>query len=321
MAAESTTHARRWFEDRAVIRQLPLRLRAVAGYCRLADRVQPKRMRERGFVVGSSFLIRNVAKAASLAGASNDVMVEVDGVKIACDVADTRFVHVLGEVRRSGDEHRIYSALLGPGDAFLDVGANHGSFSVVASRLIGRDGTIVAFEPQAHLAELIRKSLAQTVVRDATVRAVAVGSSPGTATLHIPRAMSGSATLHQGALGEGPQEHQTIQIVRLDDVLADFAPTGKVVMKLDVEGHELDALRGAERTLERLRPVIVLELNPVTTEGAGRRPEEILGFLADLGYRFAEYATFPQTVDAASMDTSYSRNVVAVPGDGTTSAT
>jgi precorrin-6B methylase 2 len=73
--------------------------------------------------------------------------VEVGGHTIFVDLLDPRFLQVIHEVRSPDTDLQVLSRLLSEGDTFIDVGANHGSFSVVASSVIGAEGHVIAVEP------------------------------------------------------------------------------------------------------------------------------------------------------------------------------
>jgi hypothetical protein len=85
-------------------------------------------------------------------------------------------------------------------------------------------------------------------------------------------------------------------------------------MKLDVEGSELAALRGAAAFVRERRPLVLLEINPTTAAAAGYTVGDLLGFLRDLGYRrAAEPAEFPATVSIDDADTTCQRNLFILP--------
>ncbi len=230
-----------------------------------------------------------------MAGLRNEAPIQVDGVTVVCDLADTRFPHVLAEAAGRMAEDAVLRELLGPGDTFLDVGANHGCYSLRAARYIGESGTVLAFEPQPGLARLVERSLSYTGVRRIQVHAVACGDQPGTAVLHVEPASSGSATLHGAEWATGVTTVD-VPVQRLDDLVSAQAMKGRLVMKLDVEGHELSALRGAERLLATARPAILLELSPDNAERSGHSLSELLAFLAEQEYEVAELDSFPQAV-------------------------
>lgn len=137
-----------------------------------------------------------------------------------------------------------------PGDLACDVGANKGSYLYWMSRWAGR---VVAFEPQSGLADYLRTAVKATPMKNVTVEQTGVSDHTGVLKFYMPSTNSPEASLRpiDGA--------QTIEIpvVSLDEY---FAPSDRVKMlKVDVEGAELDVFKGAERILTQDRPVILFE--------------------------------------------------------------
>ena len=108
----------------------------------------------------------------------------------------------------------------------------------------------------------------------------------------------------------------TVKTARLDDAIDWEHLPGRVVVKLDVEGSELSTLQGAEQLLRTRRPTIIFELNPQSAEAAGGTADDLLAFLASIGYRrFAEIDTFPESTTLERVDRTRLRNLVALPNE------
>ncbi len=133
------------------------------------------------------------------------------------------------------------------GGTAVDVGAWYGPWTRRLVRLADR---VVAVEPTPRLAGHLRKAFATVDV----VQAVA-SDHEGTATLHVPTAgpVVGTSSVEYG---EGDSEDVTVRRITLDSL----GLTDVTFIKLDVEGHEVPALRGAEQTVRRDRPVLLVEL-------------------------------------------------------------
>ncbi|HEX2613100.1 MAG TPA: FkbM family methyltransferase [Fibrobacteria bacterium] len=141
--------------------------------------------------------------------------------------------------------------------AALDVGANIGLYSYALSRLCPR---VEAFEPQPECARVLR---AFSRGRNVRLHESALSDAEGELTLHVPviggEAATGMASLRaeaaQNSDGAGVRRLQ-VPVRRLDS----FGFTGLGFIKIDVEGHEIEVLRGAEETLAREKPVLLIEI-------------------------------------------------------------
>jgi FkbM family methyltransferase len=294
-----------WFDDRALTACLPPHLRAYAAYSRLAV------VRRTGRVVGGSLLLRTIHRLSRPLHLPGDARVEVAGRVVHLDVTDPRFLWVLDEVRGRSHEHRVMQSVLERGDTFLDVGANHGSFAVLASHVVGPAGRVVAVEPQLKLARLLRRSLAEAPA-PFEVHAVALADHDGEALLHIPCSGSGSASV--AARPREPGRSLPVPVRAADDLLDWRRFPGSLMLKLDVEGSELAFLRGARTMIRERRPILLFELNAVQARAAGHEPQDVIAELAAVGYRrFSEVDRYPEEVSGSALDLTVQRNLVALP--------
>jgi FkbM family methyltransferase len=136
---------------------------------------------------------------------------------------------------------------LRPGDTFVDVGANVGLFSVLAAGIVGESGTVVAVEPHPRVHRFLTENLALNSLQRVKTHQVAVGAEAGTAFLSDRHADDQNALAATGTLA--------VSVVRLDSLLGDVPHIR--VLKIDVEGHELEVLRGAGDVLQRCDAVLL----------------------------------------------------------------
>jgi len=176
------------------------------------------------------------------------------------------------------------------GETFIDVGCNKGDFSLLASRLVGPQGRVLAFEPHPENCRWIRKSIAKNDYRNIDLYEFALSDANGATQLHLGE-KSGTHTLRAGRL---QREKGTLEIKtrRLDDLLQEIRFHRSIkAMKIDVEGAELDVLKGARETIAR-NPGIVLFLD--VHPHLGVDPKQVCDYLRDdLGLAlFAEQQPF-----------------------------
>lgn len=174
----------------------------------------------------------------------------------------------------SAGDAEVVAPYLRPGMTALDVGANLGSFTLFLAQAVGRTGRVHAFEPVAATHGLLRCNLALNALAQVQAHEVAVGSGPGR--VAVPEIdLSRPGNFGAAALCEATAGGRRVERIALDDL---DLPACDLI-KADVEGHELDVLRGAERLLGRARPVLLLE----NEEPSLSAP--LISALHGLGYR------------------------------------
>jgi FkbM family methyltransferase len=192
--------------------------------------------------------------------------------------AEWRFLH--GGSKEDVTEEYIKS-LLHPGATFIDVGANVGYFTLLASTLGAR---VVAYEPTPSVFARLKENVALNGFDNADLVNAAVMDKTGTLTLHL----SGDDFEANSLFGNDPQSVR-VAAVSLDRDLADRKIGHVDVLKIDAEGAEPFVLDGATRLLASPNPpVIIIEVNAFTLNCAGFKPSEVLSRLESHGYRLTE---------------------------------
>ena len=155
--------------------------------------------------------------------------------------------------------------MLGEGEVFYDVGANIGFFALAGARLVGPAGAAYAFEPVPDNATSIRESAALNGLGNLEVVEKAAGRAAGRDRLLLVEDLSWS---HLESQGWHPRTLDTveIEIVAIDDLVAGGRLRPPHLVKIDVEGAEIDVLEGMRRTIEEHRPAIVCELHDTAAE-------------------------------------------------------
>jgi FkbM family methyltransferase len=169
--------------------------------------------------------------------------------------------------------------LLEPGMTFVDAGCNKGDFALIAARVMGDQGRVLAFEPAPDNCRWIRASIELNGYEAITVFELALSDAEGRVPLYLGKWSGFHSIVSRRKLRRPPRTIE-VQTRTLDSVLAETGDPHVDVMKIDVEGAEMHLLRGAERTLSDGRLIAVfVELHP----GYGVDPAEVGDLLAGHG--------------------------------------
>jgi FkbM family methyltransferase len=181
------------------------------------------------------------------------------------------------------------------------VGCNKGDFSLLASKLVGPEGSILAFEPHPENCRWIQKSIMKNQYRNIDLHQLALSDSNGSATLHVAQ-LSGHHTLIPGKL-KRENGLMNVQTSTLDSLLEEIGYNRTIdVIKIDVEGAEMQVLRGARETLLSNRGIVLLlDLHPKL----GVDVAEVCRFLQDLGFALkGEEAPFTRSFESVALSDS-----------------
>jgi FkbM family methyltransferase len=173
----------------------------------------------------------------------------------------------------SAGEAELFRQVVEPGMTVLEIGANLGAHTVDLSRLAGASGVVHAFEPQRLAFQLLCANIALNSCSNVFAHQMAVGVAHGT--LAVPLLDPNAANNFGGlSLADG-QPGEPVPLVTVDEM----ALPACHFLKLDVEGMEVEALRGAAETISRLRPILYVE-----NDREARSPE-LISLLQSYRYR------------------------------------
>ena len=181
----------------------------------------------------------------------------------------------------------LYRAALAHGDTAIDVGAHRARHTIPMAESVGPTGRVFAVEASSVTQKKLLHGISQAppeVSGVISVIAKAVGESPGSAEFHyVPEAPGMSGLRIQNYPIDVHPVSETVEIVRLDDVIPDHAAIRFI--KLDIEGGEFHALKGATSILAKGRPVFVYEWGGApAAKRFGFSKEEFFGFMETSGY-------------------------------------
>ncbi|MFH1746366.1 MAG: FkbM family methyltransferase [Planctomycetota bacterium] len=177
---------------------------------------------------------------------------------------------------------KLFTAVLKPGDTALDVGANCGYYTVLASRLVGPQGRVHAWEASPWNFNYLQRNVEINPCQNVSAHWEAVSDRCGEVEFHeAPAGLSGLASMRD----LGPTSGHTVHVpaTTLDRRLGEL-PRVKLV-KIDVEGADYLVLKGMRGLLERDRPYLICEFHDEWFREFGADGDEVFRFLQAYGYR------------------------------------
>lgn len=208
---------------------------------------------------------------------------------------------------------------LRPGMIALDIGAHHGLYTLLASKRVGHEGRVVAFEPSPRERKLLARNVRLNSCRNVRIQPFALGSKRMRTNLHlVDGGEDGCNSLRPPAVNFATHL-VPVEVYRFDDVSPKLGLRQVDFVKLDVEGAELDVLNGALALLNAApRPVLLVEVYDIRTEPWGYKAREIVHFLSKLGYQWFQLRKDGSLEGIGTDLDVYDANLVAVPDENVT---
>jgi FkbM family methyltransferase len=192
--------------------------------------------------------------------------------------------------------------LIGEGETFYDVGANVGFFSVIGARLAGPAGKVVCFEPVPDNFQQIRHNAILNGFTNIEVVETALGSVDAELPFWTSAEPTWGKLAHTATVPDKLSGEIKVAVRRLDGIVADTDLRSPQLIKIDVEGAEVEVLAGALETLRACRPRLLIELHGTNAE--------VAKFLSELEYKAVTLGDCASIVDA-----HWNADVVAIPTD------
>jgi FkbM family methyltransferase len=179
---------------------------------------------------------------------------------------------------------RIFEEHVRPGDTVLDIGAHIGFYTMHLGNAVGRYGHVYAFEPDPRPIEYLKASLAASEMDWVQIRPIAISAKEGTVPFFLSPVLGWSTAV------------KNTHLTGLREILVPTIPLDLIVdrgeipdrirlIKIDVEGFEMEVLRGMRKTLETVQPILIVEINSGMIAYQDSSPAELFLFLKSLGYR------------------------------------
>jgi FkbM family methyltransferase len=184
---------------------------------------------------------------------------------------------------RISSHERLMSRLLRPGDHVIDVGANVGYFSAVCAKLVGEQGAVHSIEASPILFQRLRGCVEENPGGPIRLHHFAVWNTSTVIPFNIAT-VSGWSSLKQNPTFQTDRVVE-VQAITLDEFVQGEALDHARVIKMDIEGAEVDALLGARNILRQQRAdFFLLEAETNRLRAFGHRGEDIADIMARNGY-------------------------------------
>jgi FkbM family methyltransferase len=174
---------------------------------------------------------------------------------------------------------RLLTQCLQSGMTVVDIGCNVGYFALLEAKCVGPTGKVIAIEPEPGNARLFLSNLHANGYRNVDFHQVAISDRNGT----FPLRLSEKSNRHSLSPVPWPTTDFRVPVRTLDSLLSEDPPDSVNLVRMDLEGHEVEVLSGMRGTIERYSPRLLIEIHPdlIGTTGTVKW----LGELKELGYR------------------------------------
>jgi FkbM family methyltransferase len=188
---------------------------------------------------------------------------------------------------------RLIKRLVKPGDTVFDIGANIGAHTLHLAKQVGATGRVIAIEPTDWAyAKLLRNIELNTSLKEVTTTIqAALCSNGGEVPSEFHSSWSLSSSLERHPIHMGVLKSASNSISSTLDALAQSLEINRLdLIKIDVDGFEVEVFNGAREIIQRFLPVIVLELSPDSYKDQGRDFNKLLDFLEEYNYSLYDEA-------------------------------
>ena len=216
----------------------------------------------------------------------------------------------------------ILKSLLQPGMTVVDVGAHVGCHALLAARLVGPQGKVIAFEASPENFSLLQKNVALNGYQNIECVQKAVSNRSGTITFHLSLEGNDRNSIYDNSRTGRPGRAVTVPATTLDEFMASAGWPHVNLVKIDVEGAEPLVFEGMSELLRRSHDVaLIIEFAPACLRESGHNPEKVLRAIFDSGFDIevlegtnapksltsAEFTAFVKTVESEGMKNLFCR--------------
>lgn len=188
-------------------------------------------------------------------------------------------LYFLGDYEK--EEIDFLLGYLKPGGSFADIGANIGLFTLNGAKAVGKEGCVYSFEPLPSTFQKLREHISINHLSNVYAINAAVSDCNGTQNIYY------NESLHNIGMASAFSDGTPFRVesITFDHFVENNNITCLDVVKIDIEGAEMQALNGMERTLKKYKPVLIMEINTIALKSSGSSEQEVLNKLVNLNYR------------------------------------
>lgn len=207
-----------------------------------------------------------------------------DGINYRLDVSCLMYWYVYWGFKEK-QRDRLYS-FVRTGDVILDVGTNIGETLLHFAKLVGSGGFVYGFEPDQVNFENVQRNIGLNTFSNLRVFNVGVSDQKATPRLYRvnPHNLGMNRILADDE-AHGFEDFTTIETDTLDNIVAENGIGRVALIKIDIEGYEMHALRGARRLIAVHKPTLFIEVGYSRLLAHGTSPNELVSFLHGFGYQ------------------------------------
>lgn len=188
------------------------------------------------------------------------------------------------------NELEFMSKVLRVGDILIDVGANIGLFSLIASKIVGQSGKVISFEPSPATFNRLQENISLNNLKNIDSRNIGLSNKKGILSLNVSEnGFDAWNTFAKGDIEDKFQKIVDVNVSTLDETLIDIDKAKISFIKIDVEGWEKFVFEGGKEFLKDYSPTVMVEFTEANTFAAGYHVHELFDIMVSLNYKWYRY--------------------------------
>ena len=240
-----------------------------------------------GYGVGNLPIINDL-NAKAIKRLKNEFVI-IDGNKMFLDEKDSLLLSI-NKIYEKNETNFVKDSV-NKGDIVIDIGANIGYYTLMFAKLVGDTGKIYSFEPDPRNFLILEKNIQINGYNNVILEKKSVSSKLGKSILYVNENSAGSS-MHKP---NNVVNQIDVDLITLDNYFEVNSITPDFI-KIDIEGYELNALKGMKSILQSSdKTKIMIEYNPLTKKELNSDPMNSLAFLSELGFKFKDLNSRVQT--------------------------